>query len=314
MKRKPLFILISLLSIILILILAFHILDEQDKELDTIAEPDCPLIEFVMPVANVLPPREGRQIFNYHYTDLFSIRAENTIALTYPSKEIPNIDSLFSRILSAKTANHLEQDEWVMLSVKVEDMPLDIAAKLMCFMKKNNISKQWLLDLVDDDFSIIIANDVIDPLPLNQTGYKQYTQSVDYEKLKELEFKEYRFRLVAFDTNFQHEAELVATYQIDRPASFQAEVDKFSVIVADFKAKYQPAMDNIPSDSMRKAIQIGFDKTIPMAHMLRIIDIASQNELLYDCFYERGYLNIYTKCHTEELLSVPYKPNASEAA
>ncbi|MDH6382280.1 hypothetical protein M2451_003621 [Dysgonomonas sp. PFB1-18] len=254
----------------------------------------------------MIQPGRGHGRFNYYTVDLWKIRTEDKVEMTYPSIEIPDIDTLFTKIQNVKNTIPSDGDKVTMTSVKIKNMPLNIVAKLMCYMKENDICRRWIVDLRNDEFNMFLGDESFSPADLDEAEYDAYVQNLDAEKLKNVKFEEHRFSLVTYDTNFQHEAEIISGYQISASKVFQSEIDKFSLIIGDLKKEYQPDSLSYLSDCARKGIRIGFDKNIPMLQLLKIIDIASRNNLLYDCFYDRGYLNVYTRCNADELLSSPY--------
>ena len=272
----------------------------------------CDKIHFVMLQAGVEGSRGDvilRSGFNYYNVDLWKMQAKETMYLTYPSDEYPDLDSLFTQILEI-TANekqkHLAEGTWNGLSIKIVNMPLNITSKLFCLVESYEISRQWILDLRADEWFIVYANGDARPEFLSEEDYAEYIKGVDLEKLDKLSFYHQRFHLENYKTQFQHDAEYVEEYRIDNENPFEEELERFAVLIEDFANKYKK--EELPGTFAcpRKGMQISFNAEIPFLNLLRVIDLAPKNDLVYDCSFLENRLNIYTKCTPDDLLAVPY--------
>jgi hypothetical protein len=287
----------------------------QDGGINTEAndDPTCNSLEFVLPHADVSLPRENRIMYNYYNIDVLKMRSE-VVYLTYPSEDIPTINSLFSKMQGIECSlkkDSLSDEKWINVSVKIPKMPLNIMSKLMCYLSKNNI-RQWNFDLRYDEVGILYNNKKnlarFSPRLLDENEYQKYIQNVDFDKLSEVDFYPYsRFSFIDYtETRFRQSAEIVARYWIDNLNNLEVELHKFSAIVGDFSEKYQTKIDLNHSSCERKGILISFDPDVPFLKLLKIINLATKKNLVYDCFFNKNLLYIYTKCDIDELMSIPY--------
>lgn len=303
---------ILLVSLSLVIFSSCSSKDTNNKAISIVDSLACDKIHFIMPQAGVEGSRGDivlRSGFNYYNVDLWKMQAKETTYLTYPSDELANLDALFLKILEV-TANEKEKSlaegDWNGLSIKIADMPLDITSKLFCFITNYEISRQWMLDLRTDEWFIVYANEVANPEFLDEESYEEYIQKVDLEKLGKLSFYHQRFHLENYKTQFQHEAKYVAEYRINSQVSFEEELKRFTVLIEDFAKKYRKETDSDTPRCTREGMQIRFDAEIPFLNLLRIIDLAPKNDLVYDCSFLDNRLNIYVKCTPDDFLAVPY--------
>lgn len=285
-------------------ILNYGVKKELVKTQDNLS---CMMLDFALPKSSVAPPTDEPFWFNYYYLDLCKAGAKDIINIAYPSIDTPDSDALFTQVRELKNLNltdSLEMDEWVGVCVKVENMPLSIASKLLCIILNDSISDRWLLDLRNDELFILYSKEYIMPKPLPEKEYNTYLAALDTNRLNEVKLIEQRFCLIDFDTEFQNEAQFVGEYEIDSTSDFSSEMDRFSAILKDFEKQY--AINSSSENYVRKGIRIKFDKQIPILNLFKIIDMALQNDLVYDCFYTQNYLNLYTKSFSEEFFSESY--------
>lgn len=109
-----------------------------------------------------------------------------------------------------------------------------------------------------------------------------------------------------YKTQFQHGTEYVAKYRIDDEISFEEELERIAELTRGFADQYKKERYSDKSVCVRKGMQIGFDADIPFLNLLRIIDLAPKNDLVYDCSFSENRLNFYIKCTSDDFLAVPY--------
>lgn len=299
--------------ILLIFAYSFFLIacNNKKENQNQLKKSSCGSIDFVLPSADIDLPSENRRMFNYYMIDLVRMRSD-AVYLTYPSKDISSINSLFSKIHNLESKlkkDSLETEKWTSVYVKFPEMPMNIFSQFMCLIKNENNYKQWFLDLRSDEFIIPVCNkniNIFSPKDLNNIEYKKYLDDVDLTKLEYLNFQSFsRFNFVDYDTtNFQHNAKTIAKYSINNSTDFDIQLDEFTRIIKDFNEKYQSQQTD--STCIRKGIQINFEKNINLLKILKIINLAEVENLVYDCFYNINQLNIYTKCDENELLSSSY--------
>lgn len=181
-------------------------------------------------------------------------------------------------------------------------------------MKNENNYKQWFLDLRSDELIIPVCNkniNIFQPKDLDKIEYKKYLDELDLTKLEYLDFHSfYRFHFIDYDTtNFQHNAKIITQYTINNTADFDRQLGEFVGIIKDLSEESQSQLKQTDSICIRKGIQINFEEGINLLKILKIINLAETENLVYDCFYNRNQLNIYTKCDEYELSSSPYIKN-----
>lgn len=302
------------LLIILFFSLPVCLMQGQDRGINAEANgAACNFLGFFLPYADVSPSRENRIMYNYYDIDILRMRSK-VVYLTYPSEDIPTIDSLFSKMQGVECSlkkDSLSDEKWINVSIKISQMPLNIMSKLMCYLSKKNIG-QWNFDLRYDKVDILYNNKknltYFLPRPLDENEYQKYIQNVNFDKLSEVDFYPYsRFLFIDYpETCFRQSAEIVARYRIDNLNNLEEELYKFSAIVDDFSEKYQTKIDLKDLSSKRKGILISLDPDVPFLKLLKIINLATKKNLVYDCFFNKNQLYIYTKCDVDEFLSVPY--------
>lgn len=294
LKRIMMFLIIS------VFIFAGYAQANKD-EINSFESTDCQYVSLVIPEANVDAPQEGfsRMKFNYFTIDLPKMQS-TIISMAYPSVEIPTIDSLFSRIRNIK--NELRKDVFgeyklVSICVKINDLPLNITTDLFCILIKENM-EYWAVDFRCDELFILLHNKSegnLETKPLTKKEYKKYLQAIDLEALKEFDFYPYyRFRFANSETNLSAESEIIQKHRIKQTANFQEELKLAEKIIIDFANK-EKENNTADSSAKRKTLQIYFDNDIALLRLLKIIHVAQENDLMYDCFYKRGYLNFYIR-------------------
>ena len=274
---------------------------QSKNEKKMIENTDCQYIDVVFPEADVEPPQRAlsRIKFNYFTMDLPKMQSD-IIPLAYPSDKIPTIDSLFSIIYNIENKlrnDSLSEERLVSICVKIHDLSLNITTELFCNLIKKKM-KYWSIDFRYDELLILLSNNSEEDYttkPLTKKEYKKYLKTIDLKALKEFDFYPYyRFRFVDSETNYSTESEIIQKYRLKQTSDFQEELEFAERIIIDFAKKQK---GNITTDSLskRKALQIYFDKDIALLKLLKIIHVALKNNLVYDCFYKRGYLNFYMR-------------------
>lgn len=305
---------IGMFRILLIFAYSFFLIactNKKENQNESITS-SCGNLDFVLPMPDVDLPNEHFSLLNYYKIDLIKMRSD-TVNLTYPSRNIPSIDSLFSRIHNIESIlkkDSLETEKWTSVCVKIPEMPLNAFLQFMCLVKNENNYKQWLLDLRSDEFIIPVCNKNINiffPKDLDKIEYKNYLDEVDLTKLEYLNFhSSYRFNFVDYDTtNFQNNAEIIAKYNINNRTDFDRQLEGFGDIIKSFSEKYQSEQIQTDSICTRKGLQINFKSNINLVKILKIIELAKSENLVYDCFYNRNQLNIYSRCEKDRELSTP---------
>lgn len=171
------------------------------------------------------------------------------------SEEVPNLGTLFTKILevtASEKEKHLAEGVWSGLSIKMENMPLNVTSKLFCFISNCEISRQWILDLRTDEWFVVYANDIASPEFMDEDGSGEYIQTIDFEKLEELSFYHQRFHLGNYKTQFQQGAEYVAECRINDDVSFEEELERFAELIRDFANKYKKRMESVSSTCKKR--------------------------------------------------------------
>ena len=258
----------------------------------SIEDADCLAFNIMFPEPNVNLPRGDSFRLNYLLIDLAKMGSK-ILPLTYPSVEIPNIDSLFSTIYSIENElkkDSLAEEKSISICVKIHNLPLNIVTEIMCFLMKNDIVP-WSVDFRYEEFLIVLSNKEYTNEYPNEEEYNEYLKSADLKALEGLfNFFPYnRFFFIDSKTNYSTEAKIVKKHKL-KTDNFQKELELIKTYIVDFS---NSQTENIPIE--RKAMQIRFDKEIAILKLSKIIHFAQENDLEYDCFYKKGYLNIYTR-------------------
>jgi hypothetical protein len=296
----------------------------------------CDFVEFILPV----PDYKNGEYASYNYFAIDRAKQNADSIISIHLSENANIDSLFQVIDKHQEVlwkDSLENEKWQGIRLKTPQMPLNVFTEVLCHLQ-NNMVRDYMterfgkfsffyLDLRYDEFIFFLFNKKYhtfknrDKLSkeFDNKEYLEYLKHADYDALERIKSlterrnNRHRFRTSpTLTTPVQQALEIADTtirfrWNSQSNISLQLRLDSLDSALSDFKDKYQKLPlperkfgDTITIPCKRNVFSIHFDKNIPLAEIIRMVNKARKYQLLQEVDVMESRLNICTLCDVEE--------------